>query len=71
MVRTGRLETMKPLVKDISVVELAKRDARSTAQVLECVESVDLEVCWKLCRSVFRVLAYMYIENYIWDVWRV
>jgi len=45
MVRTGRLETMKPLVKDISVVELAKRDARSTAQVLECVESVDLEVC--------------------------
>lgn len=48
MVRTGRLETMKPAVKDISVVELAKRDARSNAQVLECVESVDLEVCLKL-----------------------
>ena len=45
MVRTGRLETMKPSVKDISVVELAKRDARSNAQFLECVESVDLEVC--------------------------
>lgn len=45
MVRTGRLETMKPSVKDISVVELAKRDARSNAQFLDCVESVELEVC--------------------------
>jgi hypothetical protein len=36
---------MKPPVKDISVIELAKRDARNSAQVLECVESVDLEVC--------------------------
>lgn len=44
MVRTGRLETMKPLVKDVSVIELAKRDAKSNAQILECVESVDLEV---------------------------
>jgi hypothetical protein len=35
---------MKPLVKDVSVIELAKRDAKSNAQILECVESVDLEV---------------------------
>lgn len=45
MVRSGRQETMNQLVKDISVIELAKRDARNTAQVLECVESLDLEVC--------------------------
>jgi len=45
MVRIGRLETMKPSVKDISVVELAKKDAGSNAQVLECVQSPDLEVC--------------------------
>jgi hypothetical protein len=48
MVRTGRQETMNPLVKDISVVELAKRDARNTAQILECMESLDLEVCWAM-----------------------
>ena len=45
MVHIGQLETMKPSVKDISVVELAKKDARSNAQFLECVQSVDLEVC--------------------------
>jgi hypothetical protein len=45
MVRTGLQETMKPSVKDISAVELAKRDARSNVQYLECVESVELEVC--------------------------
>ncbi|KDR21193.1 uncharacterized protein LOC110828310 [Zootermopsis nevadensis] len=44
MVRSGRQETMNQLVKDISVIELAKRDARNTAQVLECVESLDLEI---------------------------
>jgi hypothetical protein len=45
MVRIGRLETMKPSVRDISVVKLAKKAARSNAQFLECVQSVDLEVC--------------------------
>lgn len=45
MVRTGRLETMNPSVKDISVFELAKRDARNTAQTFECLESLELEVC--------------------------
>jgi hypothetical protein len=48
MVRTGQQETMNPIVKDISVVELAKRDARNTAQSLECMESLDLEVWWEL-----------------------
>jgi hypothetical protein len=45
MVRTGRQETMNPSVKDISVFELAKRDARSTAQIFDCLESLELEVC--------------------------
>jgi hypothetical protein len=44
MVRIGQLEAMKPSVKDISVVELAKRDAKNNAQYMECVESVELEV---------------------------
>lgn len=44
MVRTGRQETMNPSVKDISVFELAKRDARSNAQIFECMESLDLEI---------------------------
>jgi phosphate-selective porin len=45
IVRTGQLETMKPSVKDISVVELAKKFSRSNVQFLECVQSVDVEVC--------------------------
>ena len=45
MVRIGRLETMKPSVKDILVVELAKKDAISNAQFLECVQSIGIEVC--------------------------
>jgi hypothetical protein len=48
MVRTGQLKAMKPSVKDISAVELAKRDARNNVQYMECVESVELEVCWEL-----------------------
>jgi hypothetical protein len=36
---------MNPSVKDISVFELAKRDARSNAQIFENMESLDLEVC--------------------------
>lgn len=48
MVRTGRQETMNPSVKDISVFELAKRDAKSTAQTHECLESLELEVCREL-----------------------
>jgi hypothetical protein len=27
---------------------LAKRDAKSTAQIFESMESLDLEVCWEL-----------------------
>jgi hypothetical protein len=45
MVRAGRQETMNPSVKNISVSELAKRDARSNAQSFESMESLDLEVC--------------------------
>ena len=45
MVRTGRQETMHPQVKDISLMELAKRDVKNSLQSLESMESVELEVC--------------------------
>ncbi|PNF31614.1 hypothetical protein B7P43_G17187 [Cryptotermes secundus] len=44
MVRTGRQETMKPSVKEISVFELAKSYAKSTTQPPECLESLELEI---------------------------
>jgi hypothetical protein len=37
------------------VIELAKRDAKSNAQILECVESVDLEVGWELYIYIYGV----------------
>jgi len=45
MVHTGQLETLKPSVKDIWMVEMAKRVPGSDEVFLEYVESVDLEVC--------------------------